>query len=323
MGKKFKNPSNIKMIKAIFNYNGILTEIQCNINEKIKNIFKKYVNKIGIDISKLYFIYNGNKVNNHLNLNEIINEEDKRRKIMNILVNENNKTIIKENIITSKEIICPKCYENILIKINEYKINLFNCKNSHEINNILLNEYDKIEKIDISKIICDNCKIMNKSNTYKNELYRCNICKINLCPLCKSKHINNHKIINYDNKHYICEMHDMNYIKYCKKCKLNICMLCFKEHKNHSIINYEDIILNEEDNKKEINKLKGYINKFNKYIDYMIRILKKVKDNINIYYNIYNNIINKYTYKNINYEILYNINEFNKYILICIVIFWD
>ena len=32
-----------------------------------------------------------------------------------------------------------------------------------------------------------------------------------------------------------------------------------------------------------------------------------------IYYNIYNNIINKYNSENINYEILYNINEFNKY----------
>ena len=63
---------------------------------------------------------NDNKI-----LNEIINKEDKRRNKMNILVNENNKTIIKDNIKNSKEIICPKCNENILIKINEYKINLF------------------------------------------------------------------------------------------------------------------------------------------------------------------------------------------------------
>ena len=128
------------MAKVIFNYKGIETEIQCNINDKIKDIYKRYETKIGIDISKLYFIYNGNKINNNLALNEIINEEDKRRNIINILVNENNETIIKENIIKSKEIICPKCYENILIKINEYKINLFNCKNNHNINNILLND---------------------------------------------------------------------------------------------------------------------------------------------------------------------------------------
>ena len=195
------------MAKVIFNYKGIETEIQCNINDKIKDIFKKYETKIGKDISKLYFIYNGNKINDNLNLKEIINEEDKRRNIMNILVNENNEIIIKENKI-SKEIICTKCNENILIKLNEYE-----------------------NKIDISKIKCDKCKIKNKSNTYKNEFYRCNICKISICPLCKSNHNNNHEIINYDNKNYICEKDNINYNKYCKDCKLNICMMCFKEQK--------------------------------------------------------------------------------------------
>jgi len=230
---------------------------------------------------------------------------------MNILVYENNEAIIKENQIESKEIICPKCNENILIKLNEYKINLFNCKNNHEINNILLNKYE--DNIDISKIICNNCTIKNKSITYNNEFYRCNICKINLCPLCKYKHNKNHKIINYDNKNYLCEIHNMNYNKYCKDCKLNICMLCFKEHKNHSIIDFRSIILNKEENKKEMNKLKEYINAFNNNIAYIIEILEKVKDNINIYYNIYHSIINNYNIKNINYEILYNIYEFNKY----------
>ena len=103
----------------------------------------------------------------------------------------------------------------------------------------------------------------------------------------------------------------MDYNKYCEDCKLNICILCFNEHKSHSIINYEDIILNEEDNKKEINKLKEYINKFNNNINDLMEILRKVKDNMNIYCNIYNNIINNYKCKYINYEILYNINELN------------
>ena len=84
------------MAKVIFNYKGIETIIQCNINDKIKDIFKKYETKIGKDISKLYFIYNGNKINDNLNLNEIINEEDKRRNIINILVYEINKTDIKK-----------------------------------------------------------------------------------------------------------------------------------------------------------------------------------------------------------------------------------
>ena len=41
------------MAKVIFSYKGIQTEIQCNINDKIKDIYKKYETKIGKDISKL------------------------------------------------------------------------------------------------------------------------------------------------------------------------------------------------------------------------------------------------------------------------------
>jgi len=64
-------------------------------------------------------------------------------------------------------------------------------------------------------------------------------------------------------------------------------------------------------------KLKEYFKKFNDGIDDIIEILNKVRDNMNVYYNhyynIYNKIISNYNCKNLNYEILYNINEFNKY----------
>jgi len=77
MGKKYKKSSNIKLAKIKFNYKGIETEIQSNLNEKIKNIFIRYTNKAGIDISNLYYIYNGNRINdNNLYLNEIINKEE-------------------------------------------------------------------------------------------------------------------------------------------------------------------------------------------------------------------------------------------------------
>ena len=40
-----------------------------------------------------------------------------------------------------------------------------------------------------------------------NEFYICKTCNKNICPLCKSNHDKNHKIINYDDKDYICEKH--------------------------------------------------------------------------------------------------------------------
>jgi len=159
---------------------------------------------------------------------------------MSILVNENNDTIIKDNLIKSKEILFPDWSKNILIKIDEYKINFLNCKNNHQRNNILLDKYDN--NIDISKIEYNNCKINNKSNTYNNLFYRCNPCKVNICPLFKSKHNKDHKIINYDNKNYKCEIHNKEYNKYCQDCKINICTLCSKEHRDHSIKYYDDMI---------------------------------------------------------------------------------
>jgi len=38
------------MTKVIFNYKGIEAEIQCNINEKLKDIFTKYANKEVMEI---------------------------------------------------------------------------------------------------------------------------------------------------------------------------------------------------------------------------------------------------------------------------------
>ena len=64
------------------------------------------------------------------------------------------------------------------------------CKNGHTIDNILLSELENTQLIDESKIIWDKCKINNKGNTYNKEMFICNKCNMNLCPLCKSKHNN-------------------------------------------------------------------------------------------------------------------------------------
>jgi len=92
-------------------------------------------------------------------------------------------------------------------------------------------------------------------------------------------------------------------------------MLCFEEHKNknHSFINFEDIISKEENIIEEKNKLEEYINKLNNNINDKIGILNKVKDNLNIYSNLYKNTINKYFLRKINYDLINNIEEFNNY----------
>ena len=118
-------------------------------------------------------------------------------------------------------------WRKIRILIEDYKIKLFKCKNKHEINNLSFEEFEKIQNIEESNIKCDKCKINNKGK-FENIFYKCNTCKMNICPLCKLNHDKLHNIINYDLKKYICDIHNEKYISYCKNCNKNICINCSK-----------------------------------------------------------------------------------------------
>ena len=259
------------MIDVNFLYEGRKITIQSTRNEVMKEIFQKFEIKCNKENKTLYYLYNGNRLNEEVKLEEIIGNNDN----INIIVNSITE-IENNNLVNNKYIKCPECKENIRIKIKNYKIKLYDCKNKHNIKNILLEEYENTQKIDISKIKCNICKANNKSNTYNNNFYICNTCKINICPLCKLKHDKNHNIINYDQKDYICEIHNENYIKYCNKCKSNICMLCFNQHNEHDIIQYENIIPNIVDIKNSLIKLKNSINIFKSNIKIMIYKLNEV-----------------------------------------------
>ena len=150
------------MSQVIFNYKGRNTIIQCNENEKMKDIFLRFCSKPKVDRNHLLFTYDGksgNDLNEELTFIQMANSMDKQRKIMNFLVdnikeidnNENN----NNSIMKSKDIICPECGENINIKIKNYKISLYDCKNGHKIDNLSLDEFEESQNIDLSKIICE------------------------------------------------------------------------------------------------------------------------------------------------------------------------
>ena len=101
---------------AIFIYKGNQIEIPCITNEKLNLICERFITKLNLDISKnYYYLYGGNIINKELSLEEQANDEDKREKRMNILVYDEMKTIINDNIKEAKEVICPECKDNILI----------------------------------------------------------------------------------------------------------------------------------------------------------------------------------------------------------------
>ena len=83
----------------------------------------------------------------------------------------------------------------------------------------------------------------NKSSIYNNIFYRCCACKEDICPTCKINHDNNHSIKKYEERNYICNIHNEIFICYCKTCKKNICMTCESEHNEHEIINYGKILI--------------------------------------------------------------------------------
>ena len=259
------------MAEVIFNYEGIDTTIQCNIDDKMKDIIDKFLLKIGKKDENIFYLYNGTKINKELTFNEQANDLDKNRKKMNIIITKTEDDIPEKNEIISKDIICPECKENTIIEIKNFKMNFHGCKNNHIINDILLNKYEETQKIDISKIICDICNKNNKGNTHNNEFYICNTCNKNICPLCKSYHDKNHNIINYDDKNYICNKHNDPFIKYCKTCNENICIICENKHKDHNILDFKDILIDKDDILKTQENLKNIIDN----LKYKINILKK------------------------------------------------
>ena len=296
-----------KMVEAIFSYDRNDTIIKCNINDKMKDIINRFLKQIWKNEkdNNLKFLYGANIINYELTFIQQANELDKNKNRINIIVesnNENNKEVI------SKDIICPECRENIFINIKDFKINLYGCKKNHKINNILINKYEDIQKIDLSKIICNQCNENNKSNSH-NKFYICNSWNKNVCPLCKSKHDNNHIIIKYDDKNYICKKHKDSFIKYYKKCNENICILYENEHNNHEMIDLVKIIPNKNELIKGMEKLKLIIDKFKYKIEIIKEIFNRIIYMMEIYYKINNNIINNYNMNKRNYIKLINLNN--------------
>ena len=302
------------MAQVEFLLDNIKTIIQCNENEKMKDIIKKFTLKLGKDLNNVNFLYNGNQLNIELTIEQIASNLDKERKTLTILVNEE-KINITSNLKKSKNIICPNCYENIRMNIKNYKISLYDCKNKHRKHNILFNEFENTQYIDESKIKCEICKNADKSSSYKNKFFICLTCKINICPLCKSIHNKNHDIIDYEQKYFICNLHNENYISYCEDCKFDICLECEKNHKGHILISYGEIVPNKVEIEEELNIFKNKINDFKndikQNINEIITKSNNLMKNLDIYYNIYENMINNYSKKNRNYPILQNINDIN------------
>ena len=292
------------MIEIEFNNNQFITIIQAKMDDLFQDVINKFIQKSLLEPDSVNFIVNGKIVNPNESVESHMSNLDKENKNMKILVSmiEKDDPNKKQVIIKSKDIICPQCKEPCRITTDNYKIKLFECVNNHITENIKFIDFDNTQKINESKIICDQCKFKNKGNCPKNEFYRCLTCKLNLCLLCKSNHNPKHNIILYDQRNYICQIHNEPIIKYCKQHKKNICFAC-EEHEEHDSIFLGNLKSNIKEKKKILNEFKVNIDSINKIIKEVIDKLNGFKEYINKFYEINNNIIENYDVKKRNFQV--------------------
>jgi len=303
----------MESVEVEFAYEGLKVTLYIHRDDSIRTAINLFKKKLNLNIDDLYFLCNGRSINE--------NEMDKKisylckdfqyNKIMILVCGRPDKNEFDYNN-KSNDIICPKCKEICKYEIRDYRIKLYGCKKEHIVNNIKLDEYMNTQNIDLSKIKCDQCNSQTKLNTFNNVFYICLDCKKNLCPLCRFKHDNKHRIINYDDKNYICYKHNEKFRNYCKDCNMNICSLCIKEHTNHMILPYWNMFINIENIRRNINILKEVIKTFKTNSEIIITKIKKIMDNMDIFYRINNDFLNKYKENHISYQTLNNLIEINR-----------
>ncbi len=299
------------MITIEFNYNQIITTVQANLSDPFQISLNQFSQKTSIPLKSVNFLANGETIKPENKVESYMSNLSKQNGKINLLVVDalaSNKNKNQVNI-QSNDIICPECKEPCRFKIEDYHVKLFKCINGHTTDRIRIDDFNKSQEINISSIICGQCKIKNKGDTTNHEFYKCLTCRIDLCLLCKSNHDTNHNIIKYDQKNYICPKHNDYYIKYCEDCSINICFACEKDHDIHKTISLIELSPDIEKAKIRLNEIKNEVEEFIIQIKYIMSKFNSLIKTINIFYDINNNIINNYDIKNRNYELFKNIYE--------------
>ena len=283
--------------------------IQAKSDETFQAVIDRYIQKTQIQLNSVYFISNGSQIKLDQTLENAMTELEKQNQKIKVLVNriEDKSNDKKEVIIKSKDIICPKCSEPCRITLENCKIKLFGCVNNHITEDIRLLNFPGTQKVNISKIICDKCKVNNKGESTDYKFYKCLTCKKNLCILCKVNHQSDHNVMRDDLINNFCPEHNEQLIKFCVDCNLNTCFSCDEKHRKHKTINLVDLKPNMDEIKNKLFLLKKEIETFKSQIQIVMMKLNKMKEALDIFYEINNDILNKYEMKNRNYQILKNI----------------
>ena len=283
------------MSKVKILYNGQEIMIQYQSNEKLESIFNKLKIKIFSVDKEIIFSYKDEIIKDK---NITMSELTADKNITIIASDSNDISTNVNNLVKSDYVICPICKESAILEEKDYKFKIYGCENEHTTENIFISQFNKLQEIDYSKIICQKCG-QKRSETYNKQFNYCCECKINLCPLCMSKHDNHkHDIINFDDRWFKCSIYKKDNNSFCKKCKKNICFMCENNHKrNHEendLIYYSKLIIDDNKIINYMKEIKKVIDLFNNDLRAKVKKLNKIIENFEEYYKIINNIIEKY-----------------------------
>ncbi len=135
------------MAEIVFIYEGKYISIQCNINQKIKDICTQFCKKINLNIISLTFLYGGEL----LNLDKAFKEITKENKIKVLVFNKDNE-------------ICPKCGKILNNKMIDDIIEL-----NDNVNDTLIGLYSQIDNI--INDLKNKKEIKYINNKLKNKMY--------------------------------------------------------------------------------------------------------------------------------------------------------
>ena len=256
------------MVEVEFHYNLLKSNIISELNETIKEALDKSNLNYILNNKDFSIMVHDKKIEKKEKIESIMTEEDKKNNKVQIIL------IDLDNSNNFKEIICPECLESCRFNIRDYKFNLFHTSGAHNIENIKLKEFLKMQN-DLLQKVSSKEKLNNK---------------------------------------FICEKHNQIFIKYCSRCDENLCNLCEENHKEHFIISFDELNPDINEIHSNLKKLKNNIDIFNNNLKEIIQKLNKVMENMNLLYHINESIINSYPDNYNNYEKILNLMDINHYI---------
>ena len=239
--------------------------------EYLTDIFENYAEQTNLNIKNIFFTHDKNILNSRL---EQLNPKNNQEIQFEV-------HFYDTKIISNKNpIICPKCSECCIFKIDNYRITLYDCLNNHEFSKISIDEFIKSQKIKISNDSFYTCKIHNNENFN----FYCDNCKKNLCKHCKEIHYKKHKIIPLENFEDIISLKEkLHYFKN-ELNKLEQKIKVINNTFNTIINNFENIysIYNDMINNYHINQLNYQILKNLEIDQNIIDDMKKINQIIDM-----------------------------------------